>query len=168
MSIFRDQFKIRGLFFLLLICTSASTLHGQEGSKLNDRANRKIGIGLNLLGPTFGTSIQGDYFLTRNLNIEIGGGVIGYYGGAKWYFRRQDRSNSWSPYIGWHHTECFDLYWGWIIRGSYFPVGIQYLSKSGFTLSVELAALNPGLQKDATVPFFGGLKIGYHFKARNQ
>ncbi len=71
MGIYKEQLKIKKLFLLLLVCTVAGNLNGQNVIKPNDPANRKIGVGLQFLGPTLFLSAQGDYYIGEYLLLSI-------------------------------------------------------------------------------------------------
>jgi len=127
----------------------------------NVRSERRFGFGIQLGGPTLVTSLESDYFITRNINLEAGIGIIGFYGGTKWYFGAKNKPMYWAPYVG----ACYialpdDILGGDWKAGGYFPIGLQYLSKKGFTFAGEVAGL---LHQTAQTPVFGALKMGYHF-----
>lgn len=139
----------------------AVNIYAQDISIENIRADRKFGIGGQFLGPTILISLQLDYFITQNLNLEVGGGALGYYGGVKWYFGSKDKPTNWAPYVGGCYISVLDdIFRGGMRSGAYFPLGIQFISKGGFTFAPEVAGLYlPG----SLTPVWGAIKLGYHF-----
>lgn len=151
--------KLVLLFFLVLSLTINS--HGQEA---NPRSERKFGIGGQLLGPTLLLSANLNYFITHNFNVEIGGGIMGYYGGLKFYFGKADKQHKWTPYFGAHYTSVVFLNISSSNEnknGIYAPVGIQLMTSGGFTFAPEIAYLY--LDKNQKTPIWGAIKFGYNF-----
>jgi hypothetical protein len=149
-------------FFLIISLFVAFNVFAQDNSIKNIRADRKFGIGVQLLGPTILTSLQLDYFITQNLNLEVGVGLFGYYGGAKWYFGSKVKPTYWAPYIGGCYISAadFSAFVSGISPGAYFPLGIQFISKGGFTFATEVAGL---FLPNVNSPVWGAIKLGYHF-----
>ena len=86
---------------LIIFCISFSNLIFSQSPESHESENsrlRKFGIGLQLLGPTGAYSIYTNLFVTKNVNIEAGIGIIGYYGGFKYYTRT--KFNSVSRFVG--------------------------------------------------------------------
>lgn len=145
------------LFNLTLIC---------QGQETNPRSERKFGFGGQILGPTLLLSVNLNYFITHNFNVEIGGGVIGYYGGLKYYFGKADKPHRWTPYLGAHYTSVVFLNMSSsksndIKRGVYAPIGIQLMTAKGFTFAPEIAYLY--LDNNQKTPIWGAIKLGYNF-----
>ena len=142
---------------LVVIFFVSISISAQE----NIRSERKFGFGIQAGGPTLVASFELDYFLTRNINVEAGIGIIGFYGGSKWYFSAKNKSSFWAPYLGAFIMALpDDILGGDWKPGGYFPLGIQYISKRGLTLAAEAAGF---YHITAQTPVFGALKIGYHF-----
>jgi hypothetical protein len=94
----------------------------------------------------------------------------------KYHFFGSKNTANWTPYLGLfiaRNLTDFDIFGTSFGTSSgddwntnlYFPVGIQYISKYGFTFGAELAGriLVPELAA-AKIPFWGAIKFGYHFK----
>jgi len=134
--------------------------------------NNRFGVNINMGSPTFVLSASLDYFITSSVNIEAGAGLLGAFGGMKYHFFGSKNTANWTPYLGLfiaRNLTDFDIFgsssgddWN---TNLYFPVGIQYISKYGFTFGAELAGriLVPELAA-AQIPFWGAIKFGYHFK----
>jgi hypothetical protein len=134
--------------------------------------NNRFGVNINMGSPTFLLSASLDYFITSSVNIEAGAGFVGAFGGMKYHFFGSKNTANWTPYLGLfiaRNLTDFDIFgsssgddWN---TNLYFPVGIQYISKYGFTFGAELAGriLVPELAA-AKIPFWGAIKFGYHFK----
>jgi hypothetical protein len=134
--------------------------------------NNRFGVNINMGSPTFVLSASLDYFITSSVNIEAGAGFVGAFGGMKYHFFGSKNTANWTPYLGLfiaRNLTDFDIFgsssgddWN---TNLYFPVGIQYISKYGFTFGAELAGriLVPELAA-ALFPFWGAIKFGYHFK----
>jgi hypothetical protein len=134
--------------------------------------NNRFGVNINMGSPTFLLSASLDYFITSSVNIEAGAGLLGAFGGMKYHFFGSKNTANWTPYLGLfiaRNLTDFDIFgsssgddWN---TNLYFPVGIQYISKYGFTFGAELAGriLVPELAA-ALFPFWGAIKFGYHFK----
>jgi len=134
--------------------------------------NNRFGVNINMGSPTFLLSASLDYFITSSVNIEAGAGFVGAFGGMKYHFFGSKNTANWTPYLGLfiaRNLTDFDIFgsssgddWN---TNLYFPVGIQYISKYGFTFGAELAGriLVPEIAV-AQFPFWGAIKFGYHFK----
>lgn len=155
---------------LIILCISFSNLifsqtpesHVSENSRL-----RKFGIGLQLLGPTGAYSIYTNLFVTKNVNIEAGIGIFGYYGGFKYFSRT--KFNSVSRFVGLNigqfgfGTLDSDIQKRIIF---YAPYGYQFMNKKGYYFSVEIAivaqAKLPTFEYYRINPY-GAVKIGKNF-----
>ena len=134
--------------------------------------NNRFGVNINMGSPTFLLSASLDYFITSSVNIEAGAGLLGTFGGMKYHFFGSKNTANWTPYLGLfiaRNLTDFDIFgtssgddWN---TNLYFPLGIQYISKEGFTFAAEFAGriLVPELAA-AQIPFWGAIKFGYHFK----
>jgi len=134
------------------------------GEKINPRKARPFGINLNLGGPSVLISGSFDFFVIPTVNLEVGTGFIGTFGGVKYHFLGNEAERHWTPFAGVYYTKIDVPYFfspgGHEEEGLYFPVGIQYLGDRGFLFAVEVAGL---LINNSNMAIFGGLKIGYHF-----
>jgi hypothetical protein len=150
---------------LFIFCNLSLFCQGQE---VNHRSERKFGIGAQLLGPTLIFSANLNYFITHNFNVEIGAGAIGYYGGLKYYFGKQDKQHKWTPYFGIHYTSV--TFFNISLTGNssntqkngiYAPIGIQLMTNGGFTFAPEIAYIH--LDNYNKTKVWGAIKLGYNF-----
>jgi hypothetical protein len=118
---------------------------------------RKFGIGANAGGPSIFYSVELDYRISHNIDIEAGLGNTGAWAGVNYLFRDL-RYESVSPYIG------FNVNY-WVInqlplQGFYAPLGLSLMSqKTGLGLSVEVAWMNRF--QDVAGPW-AGAKLSVH------
>jgi len=128
--------------------------------KSNPRGYKPFGVNINLLGPTLLTSLSVDYYLTSNLNVEAGAGVIGSFGGLKYHFDDANNDKNWTPYVGVYIANVFSgSIWNGVFKKTfYLPLGIQFQKKNGTTFAAEIAYTHIGI-----VHVWGSLKIGYRF-----
>ncbi len=127
----------------------------------NQRQVRPWGLSIYGGSPSLIVSVSADYFVNSNINLEIGGGAFGFFGGGKYHFFGKTTKN-WTPYTG-----VFLAVYGETVGTDYlfyFPVGIQYIGKKGFNFAVELAVTSESVFPD--IPVWWGVKIGYRFKKR--
>lgn len=157
--------KIISIIFLIVLNNG---LFAQEVQ--NPRKDNPFGINLYGGSPTLAVSVSLDYFITPNINIETGIGLLGYYAGAKYHIGGQVENRNWTPYVGAFYSVIVDLGilgGGDDSPGIYIPFGINYLGNKGFNFSIELAARahkEVGTFSDFVyIPIWGGIKIGYHF-----
>lgn len=146
----------KNLLIIALLIIPLFTLEAQEA---NRRIENKLGVGFQLLGPTYMGSFEVDYFVTHNFNLEAGTGFFGIYAGGKYFFGKADTPKPWAPYTGVLY-KFPGLLTGDDEGGFYFPFGIQYMSKRGFTFAPEYAFIRTGAY---TSPLFGAIRIGWHF-----
>jgi hypothetical protein len=147
---------MRKLILIFAIMCSMNIL-SQESSVLNIRAERRIGIQAQLGGLTLFPSLQADYFLTHNLNIEAGFSLIAMYVGSRWYFGSAQKLRRWSVYSGVSYAFPYEYFKDGAV---YVPLGTQFLGKKGLTFSVECAAF---YHPESYSLITGALKLGYHF-----
>lgn len=135
-------------------------------NSLNPRIENRFGANINILGPSILLSLSIDYFITPDINIETGFGIIGYFGGIKYHIFGTKADKNWTPYVGLYATHIPEINFFGDSKsarsGLYVPVGIQYMGIGGFTFGVELAGLTVKDIAGGTA-FWGALKIGYHF-----
>jgi hypothetical protein len=142
---------------LILLLIPGMQSYEQDSDIQNIRSTRRFGIQAQLGGLTLLPSLQADYFLTHNLNIEAGFSLLAMYIGPKWYFGSAHKLRRWSVYSG----VTYALPYGDMLDGAvYVPAGIQFLGKKGLTASIEGAAF---YHPEAYSIFTAALKIGYHF-----
>jgi hypothetical protein len=148
---------MKTIFYLLMTFLLLSPLHAQ-----------KFGMGLQLFGPTVIGSAYFDFQLNKNLRLELGGGLVGAYGGLKLYTNPLNSKQNFRIYSG-AQFSAFSLpnffgSGGWDqMYGIHIPFGIQWRKTSGFSFAAELAplvALNSSYK--TAVP---ALRFGYYFKS---
>jgi hypothetical protein len=134
----------------LLIFILTVNSYGQE---TNPRSENKFGIGAQLGGPTLILSINLNYFINHNYNVEIGAGLFGLYGGLNYYFGQSDKSQRWAPYIGAHYTMVSlpTISQSETLSGIYAPIGIQFMAKNGFTFAPEIAFIHINKEGDLNI-----------------
>ena len=159
------------LLFILFICSSniikaqdtLSTRYGENKYiiKSNPRLSNPFGININLLGQTEYLSLSVDYFVTSSLDIELGTGLSGSFGGIKYHFYGAKNDKNWTPYLGVYlaripHT--IDS------TGStthvYIPLGIQLHRIKGGTFGVEITYRSFSNYNSSVGAAF---KFGHHF-----
>jgi hypothetical protein len=142
-------------FILLLILLFSSIGFTQsinhESIGKNPRTYKTKGYGIQLGGPTIIISGYYNKFINHQLNFELGGGLFGVYGGAKYYAGKKDNKQLLSPYIGanlgLNYLPYIRIFFdgsssaaGWSSSISFYaPAGIQLMTKTGFHLSIETA-----------------------------
>ena len=133
--------------------------------KVNPRKDHRMGVNLNVGGPTVLLSLSTDYFITPCINIEAGIGLFGYYGGIKYHIGGKNLEKNWTPYIGiYRTTNTFFGLFGYKDVGTYIPIGIQHIRSNGFSFGVEAAGLFiNGNETNTPPPIWGAIKLGYHF-----
>ena len=163
---------MKNILLLILFVCSSSIIKAQDTSsmksgenkymiKSNPRLYKPFGINIYILGPTILSSLSVDYSLTSSLNAEVGVGLIGTFGGLKYYFDGANKDKNWTPYFGVYLAR--DMV-GSIWNGTgfennlYTPLGIQFQKKKGRTFGAEIAYTSLG-----AFHVWGALKIGYRF-----
>ncbi len=126
-------------------------------------------MGLQFFGPTVIGSAYFDFQLNKNLRLELGGGLVGAYGGLKLYTNTLNSKLNFRVYSG-AQLSSFSLpnlfgSGGWdAMYGIHIPLGIQWRKTSGFSFAAELGpliALNSSYKTAAPA-----LRFGYYFKSR--
>jgi len=159
------------LLFILFVCLSniiqaQDTLSMRSGEnkymiKSNPTLYKPFGINIYILGPTMVSSLSVDYSLTSSLNVEAGVGLIGTFGGLKYYFDGANKDKNWTPYLGVYLArDMVGSIWngGGFKNSIYTPLGIQFQKKKGRTFGAEIAYTSLG-----AFHVWGALKIGYRF-----
>jgi hypothetical protein len=128
--------------------------------KSNPRLSSPFGININLFGQTEYLSLSVDYFVTSSLDIEVGTGFYGTFGGLKYHFFGAKNDKNWTPYLGVYLARIPHIIDS---EGStthvYIPLGIQLHKNNGRTFGVELAYRSFS-NYNSYIPAF---KFGYHF-----
>jgi hypothetical protein len=131
--------------------------------KSNPRLSNPFGVNFNLGGQTLALSLSVDYFVTSKINVELGTGIIGTFGGLKYHINGDKNDKNWTPYVGLYLTHMPSkqlFYFGSPTEQKsflYFPLGIQLNKNKGLTFGAEIA----GTTNEKL--FWGALKFGYHF-----
>ena len=131
----------------------------------NPRLTNPFGININIGGPSILLSFSSDYFITPNLNIEVGLGFIGLFGGIKYHLNGKKDDKNWTPYLGLYavHIPKIEFITTTPARnGLYIPIGIQYMSNKGYIVGAEIAGITISDIANGT-PVWGAIKLGYHF-----
>jgi hypothetical protein len=157
------------LFVLsVVICLSSICLAQKEQGNIRDIY--ESGISLDLGGVVFGGA-SFDTYLSNKLNLELSLGVI-FGAGLNYHFKGDDPDIRWSPYIGVHGGLIPDLELNIFGDDSdettlrpdvYVPVGVHYISGSGFSLALEIGYMHAFENDDANafdIPWFG-CKAGF-------
>lgn len=153
------------LIFIYLLISINLLAQDISVENSNPRINNRFGINANLGGPSLLLSFSLDYFFTPNINVETGAGLFGYYGGVKYHINGNKPEKNWTPYVGLYLMHIPEITFFNTIQarnGLYIPLGLQYLSNSGFTFGTEIAGL---VLSGAKTPVWAAIKIGYHFSS---
>ena len=156
----KQRNSMRNVILIMLMLISNNVLAQESPAQDSER---RLGVNVNVLGPTILLSVSVDYFVTPKTNVELGTGVIGIYGGVKYHWNRNQSESGWTPYAGLDLTFipeiCF-ISCAPARIGLYIPVGMQFMSNGGFTFGAEIAGL---ILDNTKTPLWGALKLGYHF-----
>jgi len=161
------------LLFMLFVCSSniikaqdtlsIKTAENKHVIKSNPRLSNPFGVNFNLGGQTLALSLSVDYFITSKINVELGTGIIGTFGGLKYHINGDKNDKNWTPYVGLYLTHMPSkqlFYFGSPTEEKsflYFPLGIQLNKNKGLTFGAEIA----GTTNEKLL--WGALKFGYHF-----
>ncbi len=129
------------------------------GQNINKRNDFKDGFGLKIGGPTFALALNYNHFFNQNLNLELGAGIVGAYGGLKYFFGKEDKVMRFTPYVGAEYCYTAIIFDGFY-QGVYLPLGVQFFSKKGFNLSLEASCFL--FYGYGAIPW-GSLHIGKNF-----
>lgn len=143
-----------------LALVGSDNLENQSGETVRD--HHPIGISLVAGGVCIG-GLSLDVFLSNSFNIELCGGW-GFGGGLKYHWNGADTACKWSPYIGAFAgaapvIDFFDSDTDDWSTSLYFPIGVHYISWSGFSFCIDGGYLN---LYGSSHPW-GSLKLGWHF-----
>ena len=90
--------------------------------------------------------------------MELGGGLIGVYGGLRYYYGKKGKTMRFAPYSGIQYNYSASLF-EYSCPGIYVPLGVQLMSKGGFTLALEAAYVHRFGSYNYSFPW-AALKIG--------
>ena len=168
----------RLIALFVILSTTLFAQNSIDTVKGNPRSYRKFGMGIQGMGPTIIGSIYLNYFATHNINIELGTGLFGSYGGAKCYLGKKEDKQFLSPYVG-INVGTFklldpliiifggELVWKRVYSVN-LPLGVQLMTKNGFNFSVEGSILfirgntATGVPIKLTYPW-GAIRIAKNF-----
>jgi hypothetical protein len=161
----------KGTVAMLLLVLSLTKVCISQDSALNPREEKSTGLSIVAGGVVFG-GIGVDFFLSSRLNLELDAGA-GIGAGLRYHFKGDDPSVSWSPYMGLYGGIIPDFDLDLFGDGDdtdwrtnlYVPVGIHYISDSGFSVAFEAGYMH-GFQVEDEEPFdipWLGIKAGWHF-----
>lgn len=169
------------IILLCLLFSQFTYSQVSDSTKIqNPRSLKKFGLGLQFMGPTLIGSVYVNFFPTHNLNLELGTGLIGTYGGAKLFYGKKDRRQTFSPYTGFNlgtikmldplsifYVFGGDLMWKRVYTGN-IPFGMQIMAKNGFHFSLEGSYMFIWGSTTDEIPFkfsfpWAAIKIGKNF-----
>ncbi len=129
-------------------------------------------MGITLGSAGFYGSVNVNYFIEPQLNLELGAG-LGYYGGARYHFLKKSYSFSeerLQPYVGVLYSLIpYKSFLAAEWNGFFFPLGVQYTLPKGIALSAEIGyktGYEGATAMTARAGFWPGFKVGYYFKSR--
>jgi hypothetical protein len=160
---------LKNTFLLILFLFLNSRINAQNDS-INRRELRPFGLSLDIMGPTVYTSLNFDYFLDRNMSLEVGGSQFGYYSGMKVHFGNGKSVGM--PYLGLLYVTHFSPKTGFEYSHAYIPIGYHYVGKTGFNASIEIALNFTGSfyhnPDSEYYQFYPQFRLGYRFKRKKQ
>ncbi len=160
--------KINTILTAVIIILLAGISLADDQSE-NVRDLHSFGVSLNAGGVVIGGASI-DIFLTNTFNLELCAG-LGFGGGLRYYFSGGDPAVKWAPYIGGYFgmlplIKILDSDDGDDWRpNAYIPLGIHYISESGFSLAFEggyMHAFETDNVSSLDIPM-GAIKIGWRF-----
>jgi hypothetical protein len=150
----------KSLTTFLLLLVLVGTCIGQE-TETETKFKNRFGIGLTLGGPAWLISMDFNYFVTKELNIEVGGGLRGLYAGLRYYTKPNKSLN---PYIGIQYAYSLmpdmggSYNWeSWL----YLPLGFPIVFSRNFSITPELALTTRLTQRDLPTFLWGALKFRF-------
>lgn len=159
------------LIFSAMICFSPCA--SAQGEPVNPREAEPSGLGLSIGGVIY-CGICFDTYLTNELCLELDLGAVAG-AGLDYHHWGSDPERKWSPFIGFHGGVIpqleIDIFGDdddedeeTILQPDiYIPVGVHYISDSGFSLRLEMGYLHAFENEDAgafDLPMVG-IKIGF-------
>ncbi len=151
------------VFLTLILVFMSFFVNGQETTSDFD-SMRKNAISFNILGATPIIGITYERIVSKNISVEVGGGIPSFGAGFK-YYPSGIKESQMLFHTGlsgsFVESSSFDV-WGtsdntWVFLG-YLPIGVSYFGKKGFNLGVDL-----GPAVADTFAIWGNVKVGYRF-----
>jgi hypothetical protein len=132
------------------------------------RKYRPIGFGITAFGPSLAYgSVSANYYLLPCMQLEAGTDIRSIYGGFNWYPFARKKDPLATPYLGAFLNYTTNQNWYEFsdapVKGfkGYFPLGVQFFTKTGIVVSAEVAYSTPEYFELNNI--FWGIKIGYQF-----
>lgn len=130
---------------------------------------QKVGVGVQLLGPTIIGSGYLDLEINQRFRYELGLGLIGVYGGVKAYSLPLNTKQSFRVYSGLQYSYFYLINFSGFsntdfAHGLHVPIGVQWRKKSGFSFAAEIGPL-VALKASYIAPV-PALRFGYYFKSK--
>lgn len=82
---------------LALICLSFTSYSSAQNDSIKQN---KVFVGAQFLGPAWFASVSTGYIVNNRFHFEVGGGLVGYYGGFKYAFHNDKKPKHRDLYIG--------------------------------------------------------------------
>jgi hypothetical protein len=153
------------LMLVMLFVTTLATLSIAQNivipnaDTLSVQQKKPFGVSLNLGGPAV-SSISAVYYINRVVKAEIGLGSM-FCAGMTFHCRNDIFNDGWTAYAGAYFERVYRM--GWendpdVHENSvYLPIGMQYLTRGGFSFAAEVAYQNsPILHRN----MWGAIKFG--------
>ncbi|MCG8574847.1 MAG: hypothetical protein MI810_08195 [Flavobacteriales bacterium] len=127
----------------------------------------KNAISFNLLGASPYLGITYQRMIIPVLETEIGGGLVGFGGGLK-YYPFKNRLQRYNPYIGFIFATADDLIGNTDIFEAklfYFPIGLNFCGKRGMNFGFDIGPnISPYVIENSPTPaIYTSIKVGYRF-----
>jgi hypothetical protein len=130
----------RNLLLLFLLFFSTHLLSQDSLQK------QRFFLGYQLLGPAWFASVSGGCIVANRLQIELGGGLVGYYGGLKYSLGKNTKATRNNFYTGVLFASALNesaggdagILAGEMDKRLYFPLGLKF-SRQKFYYAPELA-----------------------------
>mgnify|MGYP003132145782 CR=1 FL=1 len=151
------------VFLTLILVFMSFFVNGQETTSDFD-SMRKNAISFNILGATPIIGITYERIVSKNISVEVGGGIPSVGAGFK-YYPSGIKESKMLFHLGLTgaivFSEAFDVWNTSDTNGvflGYLPIGVSYFGERGFNLGVDIG---PAVA-DTFAPW-GNVKVGYRF-----
>ncbi|MEY4543415.1 MAG: hypothetical protein RL411_1492 [Bacteroidota bacterium] len=132
----------KSIVILFLICFKSVSAIAQIVEKSEDLKKVNYFVGVQLLGPAWFASLGAGCVIDNKLTLELGGGLVGYYGGFKYAFHNNSISSKMDLYTGLlfarSPASTKYLFDGEMENRLYLPLGFRK-QKGNFFFSPEVA-----------------------------
>ena len=162
------------LFFIITLLSTVVKGQSTVSDSINRRIRFKNHLGAQLGGPSF-LSINYEHFFNQNWSIELGAGSVlalsGVHVGGRYYLGKREEPTNFSPYLG-ASIGAAVLIGGGSSGGidgygtavGYVPLGIQWMTKKGSAISLEVA----GMYLDNELMPMGAIRLYAPLKPRTR